>query len=343
MHVVGAGSAASGLLSGQQPRLLLSGTAAHLVAGVACRLDARHRLAAPHDALVAHVAARLGPLYAAGRDAGKARWAGGQQTRSLSACDDVGDNQWTNALKPAAKEHCQTLKPHLLVLDQDARQPRCRVAAHGALDVDGVAVAGVSVADDCSWKSNATRVGYGRWCGCAPGDNRAGLCMQQTAWRQEARRARHALGRRRVASVQLRAVSAISANDMSPALGKTRIEGEEARVRRRLEREVQSQAMRHRPTAAATQPASEPQHGSSTPVSGAPRRAAAVQKPLMKPKSKPARSISRADRPSWQQGPCLRGAAAGARARSAGGSGGRRRLRRQLTRFHAAIAPALAA
>lgn len=40
-----------------------------------------------------------------------------------------------------------------------------------------------------------------------------------------------------------------------------------------------------------------------TPVSGAPRRAAAVQKPDMKAKSNPARSISRALRPSWQQGP----------------------------------------
>lgn len=42
------------------------------------------------------------------------------------------------------------------------------------------------------------------------------------------------------------------------------------------------------------------------PVSGAPRRAAAVQKPLMNAKSKPARSMRRAERPSWQQGPCRR-------------------------------------
>ena len=41
-------------------------------------------------------------------------------------------------------------------------------------------------------------------------------------------------------------------------------------------------------------------------MSGAPRRAAAVQKPLMKAKSKPARSMRRAEMPSWQQGPWRR-------------------------------------
>lgn len=41
------------------------------------------------------------------------------------------------------------------------------------------------------------------------------------------------------------------------------------------------------------------------PVSGAPSRAAAVQKPLMKVKSNPARSTRRAEIPSYAAGPCV--------------------------------------
>lgn len=39
-------------------------------------------------------------------------------------------------------------------------------------------------------------------------------------------------------------------------------------------------------------------------VSGAPSRAAATPKPLMKASGNPASSIKRALRPSWQHGPC---------------------------------------
>jgi hypothetical protein len=179
--------------------------------------------------------------------------------------------------------------PHLLVLQQNARESTCSIPSHRALHIHCVAIPRVAIADDCSSSGSSTRVAWGRGCQAGVVSQQAAAATRRRPFAAQTSTAHnkpippdeqhchkapaasaaspshspqpHALGRWAVASWQLRPVSTISAYDIRP-------------------------------------------------VSGRPKRAAAVQKPLMKAKSKPARSMRRADRPSWQQGPCSGRAAA---------------------------------
>lgn len=217
--------------------------------GVASCADACDRLVPRHHLLVGHMAARFGPLVGAGRRE-RGRWAGGRMQNvrrhkpatgqpQPPAHQRRGSGKTEGSPKHSRATTAQQMgvRAHtcLLVFDQYPREPGRRVAPHRALHIDGVAVPCVAVADDCG-KGEAS---YGGGGACkqavAAAGGRARLGRLQSGGR------RHALGRRRVASWQLRPVSTISAYDIRPVaeegeggVGEGGLRGRAASEQRRL-------------------------------------------------------------------------------------------------------------
>ena len=220
---------------------------------------------------------------------------------------------------------------HLLVLDQDAGKASCRVAPHRALDVHGIAVPGVAVANDCS--------GGGFIFLFHSFDSQTGASGGSAGRRRSCRRSGSAALCRTSAAPAWRPIPGLTyapappphpARPRSPA-PETALTGQEASGFVDVPPRCHHLPVAHQPGVGCSQPRRSgaeacgrrgSRHGEGCGRCCVRRRGRGAARagergragragrekntervPDMKAKSKSARSISRADRPSWQQGP----------------------------------------